>query len=135
MRARHLQPEQPSEIAGHVALATRAADVLGTFRLNPHPGGQYRDDNGIWWCPTNAEDWARGGHGTPLPRMDDPVTVLALVALVRELGNAMPETFRKHLRAGVQQWLMGRVSILVVAHRAVEALEHHRPRRVARATA
>lgn len=118
-----IRPESTTEMAPLVDLAKRlqsALHVLGGW--NAYPGGQVEED-GIWWCPSDADDWGRGGAGSPVPRLDDPVTVLTLVALVRQERAAVPVSLVAEIGRAVTAWLTGEGTIKAVAELVVPVIE------------
>ncbi len=123
MRYASIQPDQPSKIAGHIALATRARDVLRALGFYTFPSGQHYDELGFWWCPTDAEDWEAGGAGNPLPRMDHPTTVLAFVALVRERHQQVGAEALGNLERCLGVWLRGEGTTVGLGEAVVALLE------------
>lgn len=101
---------------------------LHQFGVHAHPSGQLVDNLGIWWCPSNEEDWRKRGSGDPLPRIDHPGTVLALVALVlagrdpRPVpGELPPRRYRIMLADAIGEWVASDHSDEALARIAREA--------------
>lgn len=112
-----------------VALRRRAQAALHGLGVFAHPSGQYRDEDGVLWTHTDERAWLAGGHGSPMPDLDDATTVLALLARVEATQRKLDRPVGELAELGdrVASWLAGRVRLADLAADVVARLEHQAP--------